>query len=231
MSSLDDSELARLEKKLLDDVTGATDRCGGRLSSWQEEEETFLFELVEDPSEQDFLHNARAEELKKKYNPESPLASRPIPKKIDFVGAAKEAPEIARMEYTPPVLDEALPRKSFRWVFEDYGNLKRVICSYRIQVDEASLFADAEVLLNALNLMAIARSEPLAGCHPRADLCIVQAMEVLSFGIEANLTRRRERFLRSFGVEPLKMVHNLDRFPVRNQAAKLIFHGMKCAQR
>lgn len=97
----------------------------------------------------------------------------------------------------PPVLDEGLPRKSFR-----------------IQVDEASLFADAEVLLNALNLMAIARSESLAGRHPRADLYIEQAMEVLSFGIEANVTRRRERFLRSFGVEPLKMVHNFHRFPV-----------------
>lgn len=265
MSSLDDSELARLEKELLDDVEVPTRSPGPRIDDTGDSAHgrkkrkhsssnssssacsesscsSYSSSDSEDPCEQDILRNARAEELKKKYNPESPLASRPIPKKIDFVGAVKEAPEIARMEYkklrvrvdinakflehfnkcaagvyvgteerlnfydrlplvssglaAPPVLDEGLPRKSFRWGFEDYGILKSVIRSYRIQVDEASLFADAEVLLNALNLMAIARSESLAGRHPRADLYIEQAMEVLSFGIEANVTRRRERFLR-----------------------------------
>ncbi|KAK5986437.1 hypothetical protein GCK32_019328 [Trichostrongylus colubriformis] len=43
-------------------------------------------------------------------------------------------------------------------------------------------------------------------------------MEVLAFGVESNVTRRRERFLRSFGVEPLKMVHNFHRFPVEEPA-------------
>ncbi|VDP09734.1 unnamed protein product [Heligmosomoides polygyrus] len=208
MSSLDDSELARLEKELLDDVEVPTRSPGPRIDDTGDSAHgrkkrkhsssnssssacsesscsSYSSSDSEDPCEQDILRNARAEELKKKYNPESPLASRPIPKKIDFVGAVKEAPEIARMEYkklrvrvdinakflehfnkcaagvyvgteerlnfydrlplvssglaAPPVLDEGLPRKSFR-----------------IQVDEASLFADAEVLLNALNLMAIA---------------------------------------------------------------------------
>ncbi|KAK6028679.1 reverse transcriptase [Ostertagia ostertagi] len=87
----------------------------------------------------------------------------------------------------PPVLDEGLPRKSFR-----------------IQVDESSLMADAEVLLNALNLMAIARSESRAGRSQRADLYIEQAMEVLSFGVEANVIRSRA----------VEIVHNFHRFPV-----------------
>ncbi|KAK5986798.1 hypothetical protein GCK32_020687 [Trichostrongylus colubriformis] len=89
---------------------------------------------------------------------------------------------------------------------------------FRIQVDESSLVADAEVLLNALNLLAIARSEGHAGRGQRADLYIEQAMEVLAFGVESNVTRRRERFLRSFGGEPLKMVHNFHRFPVEEPA-------------
>ncbi|KAL6743766.1 hypothetical protein Aduo_016772 [Ancylostoma duodenale] len=273
-SSIDDSELARLEKELLDipedsvQKAGADDpeeekeRMRGRrrgkrrreespssesssdsFSSESESETDSSSETVSSEDEAD-IRKRRSEPLKKKYNPVSPLElARPISKKIDFAGAVKEAPEIVRIEYkklrtrvdidqpllehfnkcaagvyvgteerlnffdrlplvssglaAPPVLDEGLPRKSFR-----------------IQVDEPSLMADVEVLLNGLNLMAIARSEGRAGHQEKADLYIEQAIEVLSFGIAANVTRRRERFLRSFGVEPLKIVHNFHRFPV-----------------
>ncbi|VDO20468.1 unnamed protein product [Heligmosomoides polygyrus] len=246
MPSLNDSELARLEKELLDDVEVPTRSMGPRIDETGDSTfgrkrrkyscsssssstcsepscSSYSSSDTEDPCEQDILRNARAEELKKIYKPESPLASSPIPKKIDFVGAVKKAPEIARIEYkklrgrvdinakflehfnkcaavvyggtekrvnfydrlllssglaAPPALDEGLPRKSFR-----------------VQVDEAALFADMEVLLNALNLMAIARGESLEGRQPRADLYLEQAREVLSFGIEDNLNRRREGFL------------------------------------
>ncbi|KAK6050898.1 hypothetical protein COOONC_11599 [Cooperia oncophora] len=71
-----------------------------------------------------------------------------------------------------------------------------------------------------LNLMAIARSENRAGRSQRSDLYIEQAMEVLSFGVEANVTRRKERFLRwvlprltsQFKSLTKPMVHNFHRF-------------------
>ncbi|KAL6742440.1 hypothetical protein Aduo_015589 [Ancylostoma duodenale] len=74
--------------------------------------------------------------------------------------------------------------------------------------------ADAEILLNVLNLMAIARSQGRAGRQEKPDLCIELAMEVQWFGIAGNATRRRERILISFGVESLKIVHSSHRFPV-----------------
>ncbi|KAK6061712.1 hypothetical protein COOONC_00618 [Cooperia oncophora] len=257
--SVDDSELARLEKELLDGPMESVFSDSKENNSEDKDVRSskkknrvyfigmvglFLIVIVclsifysEENSDDNGLHRGREDLLKKKYNSESPLKCvRPIPKKTDFAGALKEAPEIARMEYkklrtrvnidksfwiistsarrastlgfydrlplvasglaAPPILDEGLPRKSFR-----------------IQVDEISLRADAEVLPNALNLMAIARSENRAGRSQRSDLYIEQAMEVLSIGVEANVTRRRERFLRSFG-EPLKVVHNFHRFPV-----------------
>ncbi|KAL6730162.1 hypothetical protein Aduo_001156 [Ancylostoma duodenale] len=254
-SSIDDSELARLEKELLDipedsvQKAGADDpeeekeRMRGRrrgkrrreespssesssdsFSSESESETDSSSETVSSEDEADF-RKRRSEPLKKKYNPVSPLElARPIPKKIDFAGAVKEAPEIVRMEYkklrtrvdidqpllehfnkcaagvyvgteerlnffdrlplvssglaAPPVLDEGLPRKSFR-----------------IQVDEPSLMADAEVLLNGLNLMAIARSEGRAGRQEK-------------------LISTLNKQWKSFGVEPVKIVHNFHRFPV-----------------
>ncbi|KAK6018270.1 reverse transcriptase [Ostertagia ostertagi] len=254
-SSLEDSELARLEKELLDGPSDSKeneventrkrrkDSTSSESSCYSSSSSTSTSSYSEDNSDGNNPRHRKEESRKKGFSTESPLEAIRIPRRIDFAGAVKEAPEIARMEYkklrtrveidqklldhfnkcaagvyvgtedrlsffdrlplvssglaAPPVLDEGLPRKSFR-----------------IQVDESSLMADAEVLLNALNLMAIARSESRAGRSQRADLYIEQAMEVLSFGVEANVTRRRERFLRSFGVEPLKIVHNFHRFPV-----------------
>ncbi|PIO58674.1 reverse transcriptase [Teladorsagia circumcincta] len=254
-SPLEDSELARLEKELLDGPSDSKEvelestrtrkrrKDSSSSTSSYSSSSSYSTSSYSEDSDGDGLRHRKEELQKKCFNTGSPLEAIRIPKRIDFAGAVKEAPEIARMEYkklrtrveidqklldhfnkcaagvyvgtedrlsffdrlplvssglaAPPVLDEGLPRKSFR-----------------IQVDESSLMADAEVLLNALNLMAIARSESWAGRSQRADLYIEQAMEVLSFGVEANVARRRERFLRSFGVEPLKMVHNFHRFPV-----------------
>ncbi|KAL6723793.1 hypothetical protein Aduo_018761 [Ancylostoma duodenale] len=267
-SSLSGDELARLERELLgdrnkDDKPGEEEtpskpsesrerRRRESTSSDSSSDSSSVSTMSSDyPSEfeiEDDIRRRGAEERKKKFFPLSSLEENPrIPKRIDFAGAVKLAPEIARIEFkklrirvdidpkllehfnkcaagmyagtedrlgffdrlplvssglaAPPVLDEGLPKKSFR-----------------IRVDEASLLADAEVLLNAPNLMAISRNEAHEGRHERADLYTEQAMEVLAFGAEANVTRRRERFLRSFGVEPLKVVPNFHRFPVEEPA-------------
>ncbi|RCN33970.1 hypothetical protein ANCCAN_20183 [Ancylostoma caninum] len=252
-SSIDDTELARLEKELLDipvdsvQKSGADDpeedkeRVKGRRRGKRRREESSSSESSSDSystesesktdsssgtvssEDQPDIRKRRAEPLKKKYDPISPLElSRLIPRKIDFAGSVKEAPEIVNMEYkklkklrtrvdidqpllehfdkcaagvyvgteerlnffdrlplvssglaAPPVLDEDLPRESFR-----------------IQVDEPSLMADAEVLLNGLNLMAIARSEGRTGRQEKADLYIEQAMEIFRSGT----TRNRPQF-------------------------------------
>ncbi|KHJ91552.1 reverse transcriptase, partial [Oesophagostomum dentatum] len=268
-SSLSGDELARLEKELLGDRSVEKESPTNReeyrekpstrrkrkreSSSSDSSSETDSSSASSsssgssDVSDSEYdVRKRAAEARKKKYLPQSPLENGRIPKRIDFAGAVKEAPEIARIEFkklrtrvdvdpaildhfnkcaagmyagtedklsffdrlplvssglaSPPVLDEGLPKKSFSFL-QDTS-------------DEGSLVADAEVLLNAMNLLAIARNEARESRHERADLYVEQAMEVLAFGVEANVTRRRERFLRSFGVEPFKVVPNFHRFPV-----------------
>ncbi|EYC11444.1 hypothetical protein Y032_0050g1916 [Ancylostoma ceylanicum] len=229
-SSLSGDELARLERELLGDRNNdkpgeeespdkpsetrkrrRRESSSSVSSSHSTSESSTSSDYSSESDNDDDIRKRGTEERKKKFFPPSPLEeSSRIPRRIDFAGAVKVAPEIARIEFK-----KLRTRVDIDPKLLDHFNK---CAAGMIQVDEASLVADAEVLLNALNLMAISRNEAHAGRHERADLYIEQAMEVLAFGVEANVTRRRERFLRSFGVEPLKVVPNFHRFPVEEPA-------------
>ncbi|KAK6044816.1 reverse transcriptase [Cooperia oncophora] len=157
----------------------------------------------------------REEEGRRKFEPPSPLQElqEKIPKKIEFSSSIREAPEIAGLEKkklrarrlplvasplaTVPVLDEGL----------------RAI-NYRLPLDEQAMVADSECVMNAINLLAISRNEAAEQRFERADSYVKQAMELLGISIHDFNVRRRERFFRSYGVDPLRSVPNYRRLPV-----------------
>ncbi|KAK5984546.1 hypothetical protein GCK32_007653 [Trichostrongylus colubriformis] len=172
-----------------------------------------------------------------------------IPKKIEFASSVREAPEIAglekkklrarvkiadnflehfdacaagmyvgmeeRMSYferlplvasplaTVPVLEEGLRVRSFK-----------------LPMDEQSMVADSECVLNAMNLLAISRNEAAEHRTDRADLYVKQAMELLGISVHDFNVRRRERFFRSYGVDPMKSVPNYRRLPIEERRSR-----------
>ncbi|KAL6742439.1 hypothetical protein Aduo_015588 [Ancylostoma duodenale] len=100
LSSIDDTESARLKKKLFDIPEDSPQK--GRTEDLEEKSESETDSSSESETSEDEIdiRKRRSKPLKRKYVPVSPLeVARPISKKIDTVGTIKETPEIAHMEY------------------------------------------------------------------------------------------------------------------------------------
>ncbi|VDP39928.1 unnamed protein product [Heligmosomoides polygyrus] len=108
-----------------------------------------------------------------------------------YVGQEERVPHFEKLPLVAsglaavPVLDEGLK-----------------VTQFRLGVDEHTMVAEEEAILNALNLLAVGRNEAREGRLEKTDMYSRQAMELLGIVIHDINVRRRERFFRSFGVDP-----------------------------
>ncbi|WKY01583.1 hypothetical protein Q1695_015523 [Nippostrongylus brasiliensis] len=184
---------------------------------------------------------AREELLRKNHQVTSPLPR--IPKRIEFASSTAVAPEIvsiekkklrARVRVADEILEhfESCAMGMYVGQEEKVAHFEKLplvasglaavpvldeglrVTSFRLGIDEHTMVIEEEAILNALNLLAIGRNEAREGRMEKMDMYARQAMELLGIVVHDLNVRRRERFFRSFGVDPCKSEPNYRGLPI-----------------